>query len=118
MAISVTNFTGTNGTWGTEFSLTNASTTVAAQTTAGIYSVALDLNALALGDTYELRLYEKARAADTQRALLLETFNDAQGVDGAIMVSPSFQLGAGWDFTLKRTAGSDHTITWSVRGIT
>lgn len=118
MAFSVTTFTGTNGTWGTEFSLTNASTTVAAQTSVGTFQAVLDLTALALGDSYELRVYEKARAADTQRALLLATFNDAQGTDSSITFSPPIILGAGWDFTLKRIAGADRTITWSIRGVT
>lgn len=118
MAISVTTFTGTNGTWGTEYSLTNGSTSIAAQTTVGAFCIEVDVSALALGDVYEFRKYEKARAADTQRALLFATLADAQGADGAGFTSPTFILGAGWDFTIKRTAGSDRTITYSVRGIT
>lgn len=108
-------FTGTNGTWGTEFSLTNASTTIATQTTDGIYQVFIDLNALAVGDIYEFRCYEKTRSADTQRVCFYEAIANAQGADGAIWVSPPLQLMNAWDFTLKRTTGTDRTITWSVR---
>lgn len=118
MTISVTTVTGTNGTWGTEYSLVNGSTSVAASTTVGIFTIVLDVNALALGDIYEIRVYEKARAADTQRAMLIATLADAQGSDGAFFISPAFHLGAGWDFTVKRTAGSDRTITYSIRGVT
>ena len=110
-------FTGTNGTWGTEFSLTNSSTTIAAQTTAGIYQVAIDLNALALADIYDFRIYEKARSSDTQRICFIQSFNDAQGADSAGWLSPAVHLLNGWDFSLKRTAGADRTITWSVRKV-
>ena len=110
-------YTGTNGSWGTEYSLTNASTSIAAQTTDGIYQVFLDLNALALGDTYEFRMYEKVRSSDTQRVAHISTFSHAQGADNAIFMSIPAQLANGWDFTLKRTAGSDRTITWSIRQI-
>lgn len=110
-------YTGTNGTWGTEFSLSNGSTTIATQTADGIYQVFMDLNALVLGDTYEFRAYEKVRGADAQRVCFIATFANAQGTDGAIAVSPAMQMMNGWDFTLKRTAGADHTITWSVRAV-
>lgn len=111
-------YTGTNGTWGTEYSLVNASTSLAAITTDGIYQVFLDLNALVLGDTYEFRCYEKCRSGDTQRVAFIQTFSHAQGADGAMWVSPALQLMNGWDFSLKRTAGSDHTILWSIRAVT
>lgn len=108
-------YTGTNGSWGTEWSLTNNSTTIAARTTAGVYSVFIDINAMALGDTYEFRAYEKTRSADTQRVAQIYTFSHAPGADNAIWYSEPIPLLNGWDFTLKRTAGSDRTITWSVR---
>ena len=110
-------YTGTNGSWATEFSLTNASTTIATQTTDGVYQVVLDLSAMALGDTYEFRAYEKTRGADTQRVLQYFVFNHARGSDGAIWYSEPVMLLNGWDYTLKRTAGSDRTITWSVRSV-
>jgi hypothetical protein len=117
MAISEP-YTGSQGTWGTEYSLTNASTTIATQTTDGVYQVFLDLSALALGDVYEFRCYEKVRSADTQRVCFIQTFSNAQGADSANWVSPAMELLNGWDYSLKRTSGSDRTITFSVRAIT
>ena len=111
-------YSGTNGTWGTEYSLVNASTSLATEATDGIYQVLLDLNAMVLGDTYEFRCYEKVRSSDTQRVAFINTFSHAQGADGAIWVSPAIQLMHGWDFSVKRTAGSDRTITWSIRAVT
>lgn len=108
-------YTNTNGTWGTEYSLTAGSTSIAAQTADGVFQVFLDLNALAIGDVYEFRCYEKTRAGDAQRVCFYQAIAHAQGVDGALWVSPPLQLMHGWDFSLKRTAGSDRTILSSVR---
>jgi hypothetical protein len=110
-------YTGTNGTWGTEYSLVNASTTLATETTDGAYQLFLDVNAVALGDTYEIRCYEKVRGADTQRVCQMATISHAQGADGAIWYSEPIVLMNGWDYSVKRTAGSDRTITWSIRKV-
>lgn len=111
-------FSGTNGTWGTEYSLTNGSTTIAAQTTKGQYQVWLDLNALANGDQYELRIYDKCRSGDAQRCGSCSIISNAQGVDNALGIGIPVLLFWGWDFSLKRVAGSDRTILWSVRALT
>jgi hypothetical protein len=111
-------YSGTNGTWGTEYSLTGAGTTLQTQTTDGVYQLFLDLNAVALGDTYEIRCYEKARSADTQRVVQMATVSHAQGADGALYYTEPIVLMHGWDYSLKRTAGSDRTITWSIRSVT
>lgn len=101
----------------TEHSLSTDTAGPDTQTDDGIYQCFLDLNALALGDTFEFRVYEKVQAADTQRVALLASFSNAQGTDGAVWVSPSLILLHGWDMTLKKTAGTDRAITWSIRRI-
>jgi len=111
-------YTGSNGTWGTEYSLTNASTTLAAQTTDGCYQLFLDLSAMANGDTYEIRVYEKVRSADTQRVCFYASVSHAQGADAANYVTPPLILINGWDMSVKRIAGSDRTITYSIRAVT
>lgn len=116
MTIGIANFSGTQSVGTTEWSLTNASSTIAANTTIGMFQACIDLNAVAAGDVFEFRLYEKARAADTQRLAFSNQFQGAQGAP--LWYSPPTILGAGWDMTLKKIAGTDRTITWSIRGST
>lgn len=116
MAISVTNFTGTETVSTTEWSMTTDTAGPDTDTTVGIFQAFVDLNALAAGDVFEWRLYEKARAADTQRLATYARFANAQAAP--LWISPSFILGAGWDMTLIKVSGTDRTITWSIRGAT
>lgn len=99
----------------TEFSVTGNSTTVQAQTTAGAYSLVLDVNTLADGDLFEVRVYEKAIAAGTQRVARCWTIGNAQGADNGLWISPPLMLINGWDFTLKKSTGTDRTIPASIR---
>jgi len=87
-----------------------------ASTTVGMFQAFIDLNALAAADVFEFRVYEKARAADTQRLCFYARFANAQAAP--IYLSPALILGAGWDMTLIKVAGADRTITWSIRGAT
>ena len=115
MAISEA-YAGTEAVTNDEWSLTADTTTIGAITTDGIYQVYLDLNALADGDIFRFRGYEKVQAADTQRIFFEINFSNAQGnVDN--WVSPSFILMHGWEFTLEKLAGTDRTITWSIRKV-
>ena len=54
----------------TEISLVSGTSSLQSDATDGIYQVFLDLNALANGDVFELKVKEKVRSADTQRCLL------------------------------------------------
>ncbi len=116
MAISITSFTGTELVSTTEWSLTTDTAGPDADTTVGCFQVFLDLSALLAADTFELKVYEKARAADTQRLCFYARFLNVQATP--LYVSPTLILGAGWDATLKKIAGTDRTITWSIRGVT
>jgi hypothetical protein len=87
--------------------------TTTPETTAGVYQLVLDLNALAAGDTLEIRLKEKAGAATTQRLLLLDTLTGVQAEP--LWMSPSLHLRHGWDMTVKQTAGVGRAIPWSIR---
>ncbi len=97
----------------TEYSLTNNSTTIAAKTNNGTVAGWIDLNALTVTEVYELRLLEKVRSADTQRAAYVATIVGGQG--DPVRPLPAFALMNGWDITLKKISGTDRTITWSIR---
>ena len=99
----------------TEYSLPNNSTTLTPKTDDGVFQVWLDLNAMIAGDQYELKIYEKVQSAGTQR--LAETIVYTGAQSKAHMVLPSMIFMHGWDVTMKRLAGTDRTIGWSIRQV-
>jgi hypothetical protein len=99
----------------TEYSLPNASTTLTAKTDVGVFQVVIDLANMVSGDQYELKLYEKCRTGDTQRLLDVYTFTGAQ--PKPLIMLPALILMKGWDVTLKRLAGTDRAIFWSIRQV-
>ncbi|MEP6827924.1 MAG: hypothetical protein ABJA10_07600 [Aestuariivirga sp.] len=115
MAITLGAFTLSAVTIGTtEWSITNNSSTLANQTTVAQYQVTLDLSNLALGDSFEFRIYEKVLSGGTRRCMACWPFTNAQGADNANWVSPALMLGNGFDFSLKKLAGTDRVIDASV----
>lgn len=114
MAISEA-FAGSASISTTEYDLPTASTVVTPQTSDGIFQLFLDLNALTAGDEYQLRVYEKTRSSSTQR-LVDETL--LVGIQPEpVFVTPALLLLHGWTYTLKKLAGTDRTIEWSIRQV-
>lgn len=105
-------YTNTATIGSTEYSLTNNSTTIATRTTKGTYQVAVDFSALAAGDQYELRILEAVRSGGTQRRIMSATI---AGTSTEAYITPSIMLGNGWDITVRKIAGTDRSIQWSVR---
>lgn len=103
----------------TEYSLAAASTTLPSDTTDGVYQATLDLNALAVGDQFEVCLYEMGVASGTKRLAACWALYGVQAVP--VRVLPSFVLGNGWDWTVKKIAGTDRAIpftVWQGTGVT
>lgn len=107
---SVTETVGT-----TEWSLTTDTSGPDADTTDGVIQPWLDLNALAKGDIFELKVYEKISSGGTQRVVYRVRFANAQ--TDPIWVGPSMVLLHGWDVTIVKIAGTDRAITASIRSI-
>lgn len=99
----------------TELSLVSGTSTLQEVTVDGVYQVMLDLSAMANGDAFEARIYEKVRASGTKRVIAFYLFTDAQGADGANQALEPLQLMHGWDVTLIKTAGTDRAIGYSIR---
>ena len=114
MALTFTNDSATIST--TEYSLPNDGTTLTPQTSDGIYQFFIDLGNMADGDQYEIKLYEKCDSGGVQR--LVETWVRTNAQTKKMFVIPSFILGEGWDLTVKRLAGTDRSIAWSIRKAT
>lgn len=100
----------------TEYSLPNASTTLATITTDGVYQLLLDLSALTSTEAYTLKIKERVQAAGTQRTIQTVVFSGVQS--NPVYVAVSLLLLHGWDLTLIKTAGTDRTIEWSIRQVT
>lgn len=114
MAISEL-FSGTEDVVGTEWSCTTDTAGPDTETSDCEAQLYLDLADQAAGETLQVRLYEKDRAADTQRLVQEWIISGAQA--SPIWVSPVFILLHGWDFTLKALAGTI-TVNFSIRGVT
>lgn len=100
----------------TEHSFTTDTAGPDAQTTAGVYQFFIDLNALATGDVYIFRIYEKVLAAGTQRLVWKAVVSGAQ--NEPVLVTPTLLLGHGFDLTGVKVSGTDRLIQVSTRVIT
>lgn len=116
MALSLTLYTMSAVTVSsTEVSITAGGTTIQTNTNNVVASLWVDVNNMAAGDEYEIALYEKCLSGGTARRLVLANLIGAQA--DALFVTGPFHLGVGWDFTIKKIAGTDHAFTASVRSI-
>lgn len=103
----------------TEESIANNTSATTAQsiTDDGVYQLFLDCNALADGDEFQVAFKEKARSGDTQRPFWTIVVANDQGADENV-VFPPVTLLHGWDITIKKLAGTDRAIAWSIRKLT
>jgi len=114
MAISEA-FSGSETVGTTEHSLTTDTAGPDTDTTDGVFQCFLDLNALAKGDVFDFKVYEKVLSSSTQRVVYSVRFANAQSEP--VWVSPSLILMHGWDMTLDKISGTDRAIDWSIRSV-
>lgn len=108
-------FSGTETVTTTEHSMTTDTAGPDAETSDGIFQAFIDFNALAVGDVFQFRVYEKVLAASTQRVVWEAIISHAQSTP--VFVSPALVLLHGWDMTLDKQAGTDRSIDWSIRKV-
>ena len=97
----------------TELSITGGTSTIQAQTTGGYRQLFVDAFTMAKGDEFEIALYEKVEGTGgSQRRSVLGRI---AGVQSTLWVSPILPLLNGWDFAIKKIAGTDRTIEASIR---
>ncbi len=99
----------------TEWFLASNSATKTDQTTDRIVQLFLDFNALAAGDTFRIKVYERISSGGTTRQVEEWTVSGAQG--SPIWPSPTFIFMHGWEFSLTKVAGTDRSISWSIRSV-
>lgn len=106
--------TGTATISTTEYSLVTPGTTLASDATDGVYQVFIDTSNLAAGDEYQIFIKEKVTSGGSQRTIYSSTLEGAQG---APFVTPTLILMHGWDVTVDKIAGTDRSISWSIRQV-
>lgn len=99
----------------TEWSMTTDSSGPDADTTDGVFQAFVDVSAIANGDVFQFRVYEKDTSSGTQRVVFETVFAHAQLQP--LFVTPALLLMHGWDMTLKKISGTDRAITWSIRQV-
>jgi hypothetical protein len=99
-----------------EISIVSGTTTLQNVTDDGVYQLWVDpvAAAMAKGDEFLIRIYEKVLAGSTKRVVFQATLADAQA---ELFVTPTLILMHGWDMTLIRVAGSDRDFDASIRQI-
>ncbi len=98
----------------TEWSLTNNSSSVASNTSSGIYQLILDTANMAAGDEFEFRILEKVVSSGSQREL---SNVNLMGAQAGVYTTPSLVLMNGWDMTIQKIAGTDRNFAWSIRKV-
>ncbi len=99
----------------TEYFLASASTTKTDQTTDGVYQLWLELNNLANGDEYRVRVYERISSGGTTRVAMEWVIAHTQSQP--LFVTPSLIFLHGWEFSLTKLTGTDRSIAWSIRQV-
>lgn len=99
----------------TEYFCASASTTKTDQTTDGVYQAFFELNNLAAGDEYRIRVYERISSGGTARIVEEWVIAGAQSLP--LWPTPSLLLLHGWEFSLQKLAGTDRSIAWSIRQV-
>lgn len=110
-SITLTQNSATIGT--TEFFLASNSTTATYQTADVILQVYLDLGAMAAGDEYLIKIYEKVDGTNPE---VIYTATKV-GAQAEMWVSPAFILGVGWEVSVDKIAGTDRSIPWTLAKI-
>lgn len=95
----------------TEISIMTGTSTLTAQTTQGVVHCVIDFENSVAGDEWDVTMYEARAVGQTQLPIWKAHI---RGVSDPLVLPPTF-LCNGWNITVKRTAGTDRTIYWSVR---
>lgn len=103
---------------GTQTATISTEHTLDASPAVGVFTLHVDANAMASGDTLELRVYQMVLTGGTTRVVFLGTFTDAQSADDKIKVSVPISNDLtetnGLKFTLKQTAGVGRAFPWKI----
>jgi hypothetical protein len=114
MAINAALYTFNSSVSTTELSLTGGTSTIQTRTGAGLYLVRFDTNAIAVGDVFEVYVYDSVLTAGTVRKASLGHLS----VGDAWAWMDPVPLAYAWDFSIKKLTGTDRTIVAAVFAVT
>lgn len=98
---------------GTAISVVSGTTSGQSITDDGAYQLWVDAGVMAKADEYEIRALEKVEGTGgTQKTVHRITL---LGVQSEIIVFPTLVMINGWDFTIKKLAGTDRAFDASIR---
>lgn len=99
----------------TEYSLPNNAnySSGSPKTDDGILQGYIDVSAMAAGDQYQIRIYEKTESGGTQRVAYQATLLGAQPEPNFVL--PALIVAEAWDVTVDKIAGTDRAFRWSIR---
>lgn len=107
-------YTNTATIGATPFSLPNNSTTLTPITVDGVYQVWIDFAALTVTESYEVVVTEKITSGGSARDVFSAVI---AGTIAQSLVTPSLILLHGWDVQVTKLAGTDRSISWSIRQV-
>lgn len=99
----------------TEISITGGTSTIQVRTDNAIVSLVVDVANMAAGDEFEFAMHEKCLAGGTARRIILGNLIGAQAEP--LFCFDAIHVGIGWDFTIKKIAGTDRAFSASVRSV-
>lgn len=100
----------------TEYWLASNSTTKTDQTDDAMLQVWIDFGNMIAGDQYQIRIVEKINGG-TQRDVAGGPAV-VTGAQAGPWQAPALFVGEAWEVGVKRLAGADRTIAWSLRKAT
>ena len=97
----------------TELSIVSGTTSLQTITDDGVYQLWVDAYAMAKGDEFRIRAYEKVEGTSGTKKVFCQW--TLLGAQTEVFVTPSFVLINGWDFTIQKIAGTDRAFDASLR---
>lgn len=104
--------TVSSNTSGSQTATISTEHTLATITTANVYVLVVDANAMVNGDTLELRIYTKAKTGSSSRVAYYQVFDNVQGAPN--LISVPVPIDTEFKATLKQTAGTGRTFDWNI----
>lgn len=98
-----------------EISIVSGTTSLQTIADAGCFQLWVDAYAMAKGDEFRVRIYEKVEVTGGSKKVVFQA--TLVGVQTEIFVTPPLVLMYGWDMTLLRIAGADRAFDASIRKI-
>jgi len=99
----------------TELSVVSGTTTLATDTSDGVFQLWIDAGTVAKGDEFRVKAYEKVEGTGGTKKVFAQW--SLQGVQTENFPSPTFILMHGWDFTITKIAGTDRAFDASIRKV-